>query len=746
MTISRATIVYARRVIITSAWIVAACGGNKQPTTIIEEPTPAIVMRTSVSSLSVTQGSASSLTATIERVNFNGEVTIIADNVPSGIVMTPMPLSVSSGATNTPITFTTVASTAPGVFTIILTASGSNVAPSRATIVLTVAQAAPQFSLHQIVEGNTSLVAGGLAVTVPIGITRANYPGVVEFGAINNRPVGLTFSYVSASTVTDQQSILFKAAANTPPGTYTLSVTATGTALQPISTPITIDVASAAPIVLAQPFPITIGQGGLATATVNFIRTSLPGPVSFSVTGVPQNVTATFTSNPTSASTTGLQLAVAGTAVPGTYPILITATGPASSVATVVATLIVVPGSPSGMISVQFCRTAIGTPVWFGYATNGTNWQRLPLTPDGIFTFMYPANGSVAWVNQDGTDNYAITYISGSSLDVLHAARYGCETPTLKMHTGTVTGITAGDSVGIAMATRSPVTAANSTAPDFTIPQIPDRPYDLLATRFSFEAVAQQQLLNRMFVRRAVNVADNASLGNVDFAGAESFAPTISTARVLDMTGATPVQVYSALLSAGQTRIGLGATSAMSGSNASYWHLPSSRVMFGDITLVGASTTGVGGLSVRVVEQFEANPGSVVLSLSEPMTEPTLSADPGGDNSARLHVRYNANGLYESLNTFRFTQVSGTTRRTLTSNIIAPNSGSMLDLGMPDFSGAEGWNDAWAPRRGVSGLWTLTGEMWINPAGFRQAGIGLNSPVVSGMTIRRAIRSGTFVP
>ncbi len=109
--------------------------------------------------------------------------------------------------------------------------------------------------------------------------------------------------------------------------------------------------------VSASPGSVSILQGNSGSSTIS---TSVFGgfnsSISLSVSGAPTGVTASFTSNPIAAPGTGsstLNIGVASTVTPGTYPLTVTATGGGITNTTTVSLTVTAPNSGSFTISVS---------------------------------------------------------------------------------------------------------------------------------------------------------------------------------------------------------------------------------------------------------------------------------------------------------------------------------------------------------------------------------------------------------
>ena len=151
------------------------------------------------------------------------------------------------------------------------------------------------------------------------------FTGSVAFTA-SGMPTGVTASFSPTASATS--SVLTLAVASTTvAGTYPITITGTSGTLTPVTTTVTLTVPPASGFTLTpSATALSIAQGSSGTDTITVKDTgTFTGSVSFTVTGMPTGVTASF--SPTASATSSvLTLAVASTTVAGTYPITITGT------------------------------------------------------------------------------------------------------------------------------------------------------------------------------------------------------------------------------------------------------------------------------------------------------------------------------------------------------------------------------------------------------------------------------------
>jgi endoglucanase len=188
----------------------------------------------------------------------------------------------------------------------------------------------PDFSLS---ASPTSLTVNqGANGTSTITVSRLNgFAGAVSFTA-SGLPSGVTASFNPATTTTSGTSSVLTLAASSTAAAGTATVTVTGTSGSLTHTAsITLTVTSVTPdfSLSASPTSLTVNQGGSGTSTITITRLNgFAGAVSFTASGLPSGVTASFNPATTTTSGTGsvLTLAASSTATAGTVTVTVTGT------------------------------------------------------------------------------------------------------------------------------------------------------------------------------------------------------------------------------------------------------------------------------------------------------------------------------------------------------------------------------------------------------------------------------------
>ncbi len=192
--------------------------------------------------------------------------------------------------------------------------------------------ATPGFSLSAS-PGSVSVVQGNAGSVTITSTVSGGFDSAVTLSAAG-QPSGVTVSFSPGSiTGTGSSTMTIAAASTVTAGTYGITVTGTsGSTKETTSVSLTVTTAASGAFTISvSPSSgyLDQGQSGYAVVTTT-VSGGFDAAISFSATGVPSGVTASF--NPSSlpalgSGTTDFNLTVARNAPTGTYPITITGTG-----------------------------------------------------------------------------------------------------------------------------------------------------------------------------------------------------------------------------------------------------------------------------------------------------------------------------------------------------------------------------------------------------------------------------------
>ncbi len=276
---------------------------------------------------SIEQGGTGTLTASIGRTgSFTQSVQLSTENVPNGVTAAFSPSLMTSGTASTTLTVTVAASVVPGSYTFTIRGAASGLADQTTSVAFTVT-ARPTIALT-VVPASLSITQGTTAAYTAV-LARTNYTGVVSV-AVSGAPAEITFSVTNTA---DAYTIKTSVAANAEPGSYTLTMTASGTGVVSATATVTLVVvaSSTAPAIdiAATPSAISAAPGASVSTTIAVTRTNFAGTVVVAVqSGLPTGVTATSTPNgPTLVNSVQVTFNVGAAVTPGSYPIVLQGSG-----------------------------------------------------------------------------------------------------------------------------------------------------------------------------------------------------------------------------------------------------------------------------------------------------------------------------------------------------------------------------------------------------------------------------------
>ena len=301
--------------------------------------TPDFSISASPSSQSVVQGSNTSYTVTIGALNgYTGTVNLSASGLPSGASASFIPASVTTSGNST-MTVTTLSSTPTGSYPITITGKDSVTSTlTHSTQVTLVVTGAQNFSISATPTSRTVLQGGGTTYTATVTALNG-FSGNVGF-TVSGLPsgAGATFNPTSV-TGSGSSTMSVTTSASTPTGSYTLTITGTSGSLTHTAT-VTL-VVSADFTISVSPASQTVKRGSSTSYTVTIGGTGFAGTVSFSVSGLPQRTSGSFTpSTLTGTGTSTLTVKTNRPASPGTSTLTITGTS-GSLIHSTTATLVI---------------------------------------------------------------------------------------------------------------------------------------------------------------------------------------------------------------------------------------------------------------------------------------------------------------------------------------------------------------------------------------------------------------------
>jgi hypothetical protein len=549
-------------------------------------------------------------------------------------------------------------------------------------------------SITLAVDDVAVAVAQGQRDTVEITVTRANFDQPVTLSVEGTLPQGVTASFTPnplQGAVTTSK-LVFLAAPSASPGTATVTIRATGegVAEKGQTLDVTVSVTGNYTLGLLSP-TITVAQGGGGDATVLLARSGgNASNVSLAVSGAPAGITVTA---PAATSGRGTTLVIAATSgvAPGTYPVTITssAAGISPDLTTQLSVVVVAPSSTT-TLSVPFCSGAL--PVWFAFQNEGFPWQRVTTTGTA-FAFAATERVGVAYTRQFGNEFETVVFYA-TRAELAGLSDRDCGGP--RTLTGTVAGLTAGQTAQVVMGVSSTTTASTN----FTLEDVAARPLDLIATRGT---IASQRYLtpDKMIVRRALDLTT--TIPALDFTSAESFAPVTTSLTVSGFTNGFAIEFQNSLLTA-TSSYGVVQSGQAPGGAATLSSVPAEQLAPGDLHELYVDAVQSNFLAGHSAVSYYTTPGNRAETLGPLLNVPSVTV-PVATPYARARAELPSQAEYGTVVQVGFVQGNSGSQRVVVLTATADHYGarpSTWDLIVPDFSAVPGFTSSWMPVTGQS--------------------------------------------
>ncbi len=274
--------------------------------TVNAAPVPDFSLSASPTSVTIVQGSSGPSTITVSPSNgFSGTVSLSASGLPSGV---SAGFSQNPATSSSIVTFTAGSAATTGTVTVTITGtSGSLTHTTSIRLTVNAAPPPPDFSLSASPSSVT--IVQGAAGTSKITVTPINgFSGAVTLSVTSTLPAGVTYSF-SPNPATSSSTLTLNASGTAATGAVTVIVT--GTSVSPSlthTTSITLTI-NPAPVpdfslsTSSNSLRVARGHSVTSTITVNPLN-GFTGLVTLSASGLPNGVTASFSTNPTTGSST----------------------------------------------------------------------------------------------------------------------------------------------------------------------------------------------------------------------------------------------------------------------------------------------------------------------------------------------------------------------------------------------------------------------------------------------------------
>lgn len=704
--------------------------------TVTAAPAGSFTVAVAPTTLSVQQGANGQATVSITRTNFTAPISLSVTGAPAGVT-SAFGQSTLNTETSTPLTLAVAGTVAPGTYPLSVVASSGS-ATQTASLSLTVT-AAPAGSISLALAAAIPAIPQGSSAGVTVNITRANFAGAVTL-VVAGAPAGVTTNISPNGTTTNQSVVSFTVGAATAPGSYGITITGSGTGIPDATVTGTLVVTAIPAIAISvAPAADSTQAGGSLTFTVNIARTNFTAPVSLAVSGAPAGVTTSVPTSPTSGNSATVNVVVSGATALGTYPLTIsaTATGVANAAATFSLKVIQPPVSSGNVTwSFGFCGAA-EQPIWVAAQNATGSWQRVTGVANS-YSFSISANGGVAYVTQNGADDYSLNLFYGSLSELQARGGAVCPTAATKTVLGSVAGLNAGalGRAQVTLGSASAIVVAPSTA--FTLSEVASGVLDLVAARSTTNLSTFATVTDKLIIRRGLNPANGSTLPVLDFNAAEAFDPDVKSVSITNANGemVSVSTVYST--GTGSSAL-LGSDLPAVTTTRSFYAVPTAKQATGDLHLLSGSAIVSGGSSnatVRTATLVFKDAVNQTLPLGATLATPifsTVATSP----YLRPRITLAQQADYSRFWIVGYTQGSGSLARAATILMTQGYLGSAaFDHTIPDFSGVNGWLNTWGLQAGTSVTYLVSASGWTLGGG------GSSAPNVEGTLIRSGSRTG----
>ena len=325
---------------VTSATVTITASGDaitaSKQITVQVIPLPSLTVSPASTAVSVVQGkTATEVVSLAGNSSYSGAVTLSVSGLPSGVTASwssnPATLTNESGSSTLTLTASSTASVTSATVTI--TVSGDGVSASKQ---ITVQVALPPPALTVSAASSAVSVVQGKAVTDVVSLAgNASYTGPVSL-SVSGLPSGVTASWssnpVTLTSENGSSTLTLTGSSAASLVSATVTITASGDATS-ATKQITVQALPAPSLTIAAASTsLSVVPGQMITDVITLTGdATYSGAATFSVTGLPTGVSASWSSNPAtfngeSASST-LTLTASSTAAPGSVTIKVAASG-----------------------------------------------------------------------------------------------------------------------------------------------------------------------------------------------------------------------------------------------------------------------------------------------------------------------------------------------------------------------------------------------------------------------------------
>lgn len=583
-----------------------------------------------------------------------------------------------------------------------------------------------------------SLSAASLTVrqgeigTVTTTVARVNgFTGDVNV-TVENAPDGVTPTYTPStiSAGSTSSTLEISVAMTAIPGTYTLTVRGRGTGNIDDTETLSLTILAAGGFTMSVSTPtVSVQQGGSGAASVTIARAGgYALPITLTTSGAPAGMAVVLT--PTtllgSATVVDIAITVAPSVAAASYPVAVQANAAGLTERTATITVQVTGGSSGTSVTIQLCDRLPST--FFAVQSDGGAWTSVGGI-GGAYTFSVGSRGAVAVMTRlDEGLATSVIYASGSELaEFGRSTVASCAHPQLgsKHLSGQVAGLTASQAATVTIGDAYAVVEGGGS-PVYSFDIVPDGPSDLIAARDNLLATGSTlgMIVDKLIVRRGLNLPTWSTIPTLNFAGPEAFAPTLANVT-LGNAGGDTVAVLSELYTATNTIASLSLTFGTA-QQQPFGGLPGTALAPGDLHEIFAMAipTLDANHARGAVSDFRSVTDQT-LTFGPALAEPTISAASTSSPlrfRAQLPVQPEYRGVFYADYEQTINWAYGDVYHEVTLYVTAAYLGgspTTWDATIPDLSSA-GYDPQWGLVEGSDVFWTVTAS---NETMLRLAGL-----------------------
>jgi uncharacterized membrane protein len=550
------------------------------------------------STIGMIQGVSGTVGIGITRTGgFTGAITLALEGAPAGITgsFDPNP----APGTQATLTVTAQPTTATGTYPLTIRGTATGAPERTTTVTLTVYDASIAGFTLSLSTGSLAIAKGGSG-TVIVTITRSGgFTGPVTL-ASEGHPTGVTPIFDANPATGNTSNLLLEVSSQVPAGAYPITIRGEAAGLtRRVTLDLRVEEGSGFSVALA-PASVTLAPGTSAqVVTVTINRTGgFAGEVALSATGVPANVTGTFSPQSTTGSSAQWTLTAAAGAAPGNSTVTVhgTATGMTEQTANLALTVVAAGTS----MTWRFCAPN-AAPAFFAYQDGVSAFVAVPPAGDGSYTMsMAAARGAVVFVQpglptlpeapafrtisrspQRATSSgYTTTVLYATNAELQALSQSYCPSP---VNTKTLSGAVAnivGDVYLVALGGGLFI-GLDATAVNYLLTKVQDGPRDLVAG--SARMVGEGAEPTRLIIRRDINLANGSTIPLLDFGSTEAFATASAILTFAGLASGTSSEVMLGFATANGTATLIGSLEAQPAASRTWFGIPDTRTRAGDL-------------------------------------------------------------------------------------------------------------------------------------------------------------------